>query len=184
MNVMVSKLLTTYMRLSIEGPLPHPFDVAVHGLPHGERHDPRTFQIQQWPYGQQQQPPRLATTLSFTQLCVFALMAGSVIGQEIFRQRALGQYPVMVFQPIFFAAYNTIATLVGLVLFKEIAGAGAIATFFSVFAVGLGLIVYGSRFLKSPGSAADGPGLPTAYPRRSTTFHSALSFSKWRKKDL
>ncbi|KAJ1728153.1 hypothetical protein LPJ61_004185, partial [Coemansia biformis] len=85
-----------------------------------------------------------------------AVMAASIVGQESFRQQALGRYSVMRFQPVFFATFNVVATLSGLLLFRELDGWTHAATFFAVFATGISLIIYGSRFLQ-PARAVELP---------------------------
>ncbi|KAJ2899446.1 hypothetical protein IWW38_000967 [Coemansia aciculifera] len=126
MNVMASKLLTMFMRLRLTTTatfLPNPADIVFYGA------------------------NTSGSGLSLAQVAAGAVMALSIAGQESFRQQALGRYPVMEFQPVFFATFNVIATLSGLVLFRELDGWFHATVFFAVFTVGIGLIVYGSRFL-------------------------------------
>ncbi|KAJ2299148.1 hypothetical protein IWW54_006528 [Coemansia sp. RSA 2705] len=136
MSVMVSKLMTMYLRLRLAfAALPNPADVAVYGA--GAAVGARAVTL-----------PRVLLVLA---MCV------SVVGQESFRQQALGRYPVMQFQPVFFAAYNVVATLTGLVLFRELRGWAHALVFFSAFSLGIALIAYGSRFLQKARSV----GLPS-----------------------
>ncbi|KAJ1740467.1 hypothetical protein LPJ79_004050 [Coemansia sp. RSA 1821] len=127
MNVMVSKIMTMYLRLKmVFSAMPNPADLVVYGVSGATG----------------------SSMLSLPQILVGAVMAGSVIGQESFRQQALGRYPVMQFQPVFFATYNVVATLSGLLLFKELSGWFQGLVFFAMFSVGIALILYGSRFLQ------------------------------------
>ncbi|KAJ2480052.1 hypothetical protein IWW56_002693 [Coemansia sp. RSA 2131] len=127
MNVMVSKIMTMYVRLKLAfSGLPNPADIIVYGAVGAMG----------------------SATVTLPRALVAVVMGVSVIGQESFRQQALGKYPVMQFQPVFFATYNVVATLSGLLLFKELDGWMHALTFFSVFSVGIGLILYGSRFLQ------------------------------------
>ncbi|KAJ2821287.1 hypothetical protein GGI24_004255 [Coemansia furcata] len=131
MNVMASKLLTMFMRLKLTANamavLPNPADIVF--------------------YGAKAASSSGSSGLSSAQVMAGIVMALSIAGQESFRQQALGRYPVMEFQPVFFATFNVIATLSGLVLFRELDGWLHGAVFFSAFALGIGLIAYGSRFL-------------------------------------
>ncbi|KAJ2850545.1 hypothetical protein IWW36_001795 [Coemansia brasiliensis] len=128
MNVMVSKIMTMYLRLKmVFSAMPNPADLVVYGVSGAASS---------------------TSMLSLPQVLVGVVMAGSVIGQESFRQQALGKYPVMQFQPVFFATYNVVATLSGLLLFKELDGWFQALVFFAMFSVGIALILYGSRFLQ------------------------------------
>ncbi|KAJ2348528.1 hypothetical protein GGF43_004552, partial [Coemansia sp. RSA 2618] len=128
MNVMVSKIMTMYVRLKLAfSALPNPADIVV--------------------YGAASAYSASTSTVTLPQVLVAVVMGVSVVGQESFRQQALGKYPVMQFQPVFFATYNVVATLSGLLLFKELDGWLHALSFFSVFSVGIALILYGSRFL-------------------------------------
>ncbi|KAJ2644803.1 hypothetical protein GGF44_000405 [Coemansia sp. RSA 1694] len=137
MNVMASKLLTMFMRLCLTtattvgaaAMLPNPADIVFYGATTATSSS------------------NSGSGVSGAQVVAGAVMALSIAGQESFRQQALGRYPVMEFQPVFFATFNVIATLSGLVLFRELDGWLHAAVFFSVFALGIGLIGYGSRFL-------------------------------------
>ncbi|KAJ2453017.1 hypothetical protein EV183_002526 [Coemansia sp. RSA 2336] len=127
MNVMVSKIMTMYLRLKmVFSAMPNPADLVIYGVSGATS----------------------SSMLSLPQILVGVVMAGSVIGQESFRQQALGRYPVMQFQPVFFATYNVVATLSGLLLFKELSGWFQALVFFAMFSVGIALILYGSRFLQ------------------------------------
>ncbi|KAJ2630379.1 hypothetical protein IW137_005005 [Coemansia sp. RSA 1287] len=127
MNVMVSKIMTMYVRLKMAfAGLPNPADIVVYGAVGAMS----------------------SATVTLPRALVALVMGVSVIGQESFRQQALGKYPVMQFQPVFFATYNVVATLSGLLLFKELDGWMHALVFFSVFSIGIGLILYGSRFLQ------------------------------------
>ncbi|KAJ2799862.1 hypothetical protein H4R21_003402 [Coemansia helicoidea] len=131
MNVMASKLLTTYARLRMTfAAVPNPADVAFYGAA-----------------GALQARPVLLF-LTAPQAAAAAAMAASIVGQESFRQQALGRYPVMRFQPVFFATFNVVATLSGLLLFRELDGWAHALEFFAAFAAGIALILYGSRFLQ------------------------------------
>ncbi|KAJ1820426.1 hypothetical protein GGH91_001195 [Coemansia sp. RSA 2671] len=130
MNVMASKLLTMFMRLRLTAnaaaaPLPNPADIVFYGA----------------------KAASSSSGLSGAQVVAGVVMGLSIAGQESFRQQALGRYPVMEFQPVFFATFNVIATLSGLLLFRELDGWLHGAVFFGAFALGIGLIAYGSRFL-------------------------------------
>ncbi|KAJ2493537.1 hypothetical protein IWW37_000403 [Coemansia sp. RSA 2050] len=133
MNVMASKLLTMFMRLrltasAMAAPLPNPADIVFYGA-------------------RAAASSGSSSGLSSAQVVAGAIMGLSIAGQESFRQQALGRYPVMEFQPVFFATFNVIATLSGLALFRELDGWLHGAVFFGAFALGIGLIAYGSRFL-------------------------------------
>ncbi|KAI8324408.1 hypothetical protein GQ54DRAFT_256571 [Martensiomyces pterosporus] len=131
MNVMVSKILTTFMRLKLAfSSIPNPADIVFYGATDAA-------QAQPWLH--------LATG---PQVLAAIVMAVSIIGQESFRQQALGKYSVMEFQPVFFATFNVVATLSGLLLFKELDGWGHAVVFFAVFFAGISLILYGSKFLQ------------------------------------
>ncbi|KAJ2054208.1 hypothetical protein H4S04_000143 [Coemansia sp. S16] len=134
MNVMASKLLTMFMRLrlttsSAMAVLPNPADIVFYGAKEAASSSGS------------------GGGLSLAQAVAAIVMGLSIAGQESFRQQALGRYPVMEFQPVFFATFNVIATLSGLVLFRELDGWLHGAVFFSAFTVGIGLIAYGSRYL-------------------------------------
>ncbi|KAJ2062869.1 hypothetical protein GGI17_002154 [Coemansia sp. S146] len=136
MNVMASKLLTMFMRLKLEANamaavLPNPADIVFYGAKVAASGSSSSS----------------SSGLSLAQVVAGLVMGLSIAGQESFRQQALGRYPVMEFQPVFFATFNVIATLSGLVLFRELDGWLHGAVFFSAFAAGIGLIAYGSRFL-------------------------------------
>ncbi|KAJ2860074.1 hypothetical protein GGH94_005734 [Coemansia aciculifera] len=135
MNVMASKLLTMFMRLKLTATamavLPNPADIVFYGAKAAAAAAASSS----------------SSGLSLAQVVAGLVMGLSIAGQESFRQQALGRYPVMEFQPVFFATFNVIATLSGLVLFRELDGWLHGAVFFSAFAVGIGLIAYGSRFL-------------------------------------
>ncbi|KAJ2255427.1 hypothetical protein GGI13_001627 [Coemansia sp. RSA 455] len=133
MNVMASKLLTMFMRLRLTTAsamtvLPNPADIVFYGAKEAASSSG-------------------SGGLSLAQAVAAIIMGLSIAGQESFRQQALGRYPVMEFQPVFFATFNVIATLSGLVLFRELDGWLHGVVFFSAFAVGIGLIAYGSRYL-------------------------------------
>ncbi|KAJ2549654.1 hypothetical protein EV175_004365 [Coemansia sp. RSA 1933] len=131
MNVMVSKILTMFVRLKMTFPaIPNPADLVFYGPM--QAHHTRTFVL----------------SLTGPQILAGVVMGLSIAGQESFRQQALGRFSVMQFQPVFFATYNVVATLSGLFLFKELDGAAHAVLFFSVFSVGIALILYGSRFLQ------------------------------------
>ncbi|KAJ2696090.1 hypothetical protein H4R19_005778 [Coemansia spiralis] len=131
MNVMASKLLTTYARLKMTfAAVPNPADIAFYGA-----------------MGAAQARPVLLF-LTVPQAVAAVVMAASIIGQESFRQQALGRYPVMRFQPVFFATFNIVATLSGLLLFRELDGWAHAMVFFAAFIAGISLILYGSRFLQ------------------------------------
>ncbi|KAJ2785729.1 hypothetical protein GGI15_001821 [Coemansia interrupta] len=131
MNVMASKMLTMFVRLKLAFTgIPNPADVAFYGATGAATARP------------------LVLGLTLPQVLAAACMALSVVGQESFRQQALGRYSAMEFQPVFFATYNVVATLTGLLLFRELDGLAHAAVFFSVFALGIGMVVYGSRFLQ------------------------------------
>ncbi|KAJ2779807.1 hypothetical protein H4R18_003802 [Coemansia javaensis] len=131
MNVMASKLLTTFGRLRLSyAAVPNPADVAFYGAA-----------------GAAQARPVLLS-LTLPQLAAGAALAASIVGQESFRQQALGRFPVMRFQPVFFATFNVVATLAGLLLFRELDGWAHGLLFAAVFTVGISLILYGSRFLQ------------------------------------
>ncbi|KAJ2789895.1 hypothetical protein H4R20_007100 [Coemansia guatemalensis] len=131
MNVMAAKLLTTYLRLRMVFPaLLNPADVAVYGA-----------------LGAAQARP-LVASVTVPQVAAAIVAVGSVVGQEAFRQQALGRFPPTQFQPVFFATYNVVATLASLVLFRELDGWTHALVFFSAFFVGIALIVYGARFLQ------------------------------------
>ncbi|KAJ2743235.1 hypothetical protein GGI20_003893 [Coemansia sp. BCRC 34301] len=135
MNVMASKLLTMFLRLKLAAGggggggsfLPNPADIVF--------------------YGAKAAAASSSGVVSGAQVIAGVVMGLSIAGQESFRQQALGRYPVMEFQPVFFATFNVIATLSGLALFRELSGWLDALVFFSVFAVGIGLIAYGSRYL-------------------------------------
>ncbi|KAJ2695567.1 hypothetical protein GGH99_000069 [Coemansia sp. RSA 1285] len=131
MNVMVSKILTTFMRLKLTfSAIPNPADIVFYGATQAAHARP------------------LVLFLTGPQILAAIVMALSIVGQESFRQQALGRYSVMQFQPVFFATYNVVATLSGLLLFKELDGTAHALLFFSVFSLGIALILYGSRFLQ------------------------------------
>ncbi|KAJ2076631.1 hypothetical protein H4R24_005589 [Coemansia sp. RSA 988] len=131
MNVMAAKLLTTYVRLRMAFPtLLNPADVAVYGA-----------------VGAAQARP-LVASVTVPQAVAAIVAVGSVVGQEAFRQQALGRFSPTQFQPVFFATYNVVATLASLVLFRELDGWTHALIFFSAFLVGIALIVYGARFLQ------------------------------------
>ncbi|KAJ1721360.1 hypothetical protein LPJ53_004113 [Coemansia erecta] len=131
MNVMASKMLTMFVRLRLAfSGIPNPADVAFYGASGAATARP------------------LVLGLTLPQVLAATCMALSIVGQESFRQQALGSYSAMEFQPVFFATYNVVATLAGLVLFRELDGWAHAALFFSVFAAGIALVVYGSRFLQ------------------------------------
>ncbi|KAJ2378064.1 hypothetical protein IW150_001013 [Coemansia sp. RSA 2607] len=131
MNVMASKMLTMFVRLKLAfSGILNPADVAFYGASGAAVARP------------------LLLGLTLPQMIAAACLALSVVGQESFRQQALGSYSAMEFQPVFFATYNVVATLTGLVLFRELDGLAHAAVFFSVFAIGIALVVYGSRFLQ------------------------------------
>ncbi|KAJ1898284.1 hypothetical protein LPJ66_002852 [Kickxella alabastrina] len=131
LNVMASKMLTMFVRLRLAfGGIANPADIAFYGATGAAEAKPLVF--------------------AFTgpQILAAVCLALSIVGQESFRQQALGRYPVMEFQPVFFATFNVVATLAGLLLFRELDGWAHAAVFFSVFFAGIALIVYGSRFLQ------------------------------------
>ncbi|KAJ2662134.1 hypothetical protein IWW48_002030 [Coemansia sp. RSA 1200] len=131
MNVMVSKILTTFVRLKLTfSAIPNPADIVFYGATQAAHARP------------------LVLFLTGPQILAAVVMALSIVGQESFRQQALGRYSVMQFQPVFFATYNVVATLSGLLLFKELDGTAHALLFFSVFSLGIALILYGSRFLQ------------------------------------
>ncbi|KAI9506371.1 hypothetical protein GGI25_006112 [Coemansia spiralis] len=131
MNVMVSKILTMFMRLKLTfSAIPNPADIIFYGATQAPQAKP------------------LLLYLTGPQILAAVVMGLSIIGQESFRQQALGKYSVMQFQPVFFATYNIVATLSGLLLFKELDGLAHALLFFSVFSVGIVLILYGSKFLQ------------------------------------
>ncbi|KAJ1662069.1 hypothetical protein IW140_005701 [Coemansia sp. RSA 1813] len=131
MNVMVSKILTTFMRLKMTfSAIPNPADIVFYGAMQAQLARP------------------LVLFLTGPQILAGVVMGISIVGQESFRQQALGRYSVMQFQPVFFATFNVVATLAGLFLFKELDGLAHAVLFFSVFSVGIALILYGSRFLQ------------------------------------
>ncbi|KAJ2158951.1 hypothetical protein GGF46_003390 [Coemansia sp. RSA 552] len=129
MNVMVAKLLTMHMRLGVAG-VPGPADVAMYGAQVAMRGTRRIL------------------GLTLPQILTLLVMGLSVVGQETMRQKALGKYPVLQFQPVFFATYNVVATLGGLILFRELQGWLHALVFSVVFMVGIGMVVYGSRYLQ------------------------------------
>ncbi|KAJ2698372.1 hypothetical protein FB645_005651 [Coemansia sp. IMI 203386] len=131
MNVMASKMLTMFVRLKIAfSGIPNPADIAFYGATQAEDTKPVVW------------------FLTMPQIIAAVCMGLSIVGQESFRQQALGRYPVMQFQPVFFATFNVVATLAGLLLFRELDGWAHAALFFSVFFAGIGVIAYGSKFLQ------------------------------------
>lgn len=131
MNVMVSKIFTMFMRLKMSfSAMPNPADIVFYGAASAYTARPLLF------------------FLTGPQIIAAVVMVLSIVGQESFRQQALGKYPVMQFQPVFFATYNVVATLSGLLLFKELDGWMHAVVFFSAFIIGIGFILYGSRFLQ------------------------------------
>ncbi|KAJ1958094.1 hypothetical protein GGI12_004828 [Dipsacomyces acuminosporus] len=131
MNVMVSKILTTFMRLKLAfSSIPNPADIVFYGATDASQASSALYFV------------------TGPQILAAIVMVASIIGQESFRQQALGKYPVMEFQPVFFATFNVVATLSGLLLFKELDGWGHAFVFFAVFIAGISLILYGSKFLQ------------------------------------
>ncbi|KAJ2863961.1 hypothetical protein GGI22_001828 [Coemansia erecta] len=131
MNVMVSKILTMFVRLKMTfSAIPNPADLVFYGAMQAHQARP------------------LVLFLTGPQILAGVVMGISIVGQESFRQQALGRFSVMQFQPVFFATYNVIATLSGLLLFKELDGPAHAVLFFSVFSAGIALILYGSKFLQ------------------------------------
>ncbi|KAJ2002352.1 hypothetical protein GGI04_003373 [Coemansia thaxteri] len=137
MNVMASKLLTTFLRLRLAWPaLANPADLIFHGAHSTTSHG-----------------------VSLAQVVAGVAMATSIAGQESFRQQALGRYSVMEFQPVFFATFNVVATLASLLLFRELDSWQHATVFFAVFTCGTAVIIYGARFL--PRSRGAVVGLPS-----------------------
>ncbi|KAJ1938694.1 hypothetical protein FBU59_004361 [Linderina macrospora] len=137
MNVMVSKILTMFMRLRLSySAIPNPADIVFYGAVEAAKVRPAIL------------------FLTGPQVLAAIVMVASIVGQESFRQQALGRYPVMEFQPVFFATFNVVATLSGLLLFKELDGWMHGLVFFSAFFVGIGFILYGSKFLQKAKSVS------------------------------
>ncbi|KAJ1645706.1 hypothetical protein J3B02_000201 [Coemansia erecta] len=131
MNVMASKMLTMFVRLKMAfAGIPNPADIAFYGAIGAEMARPAVW------------------FLTVPQIIAALGMGLSIVGQESFRQQALGRYPVMQFQPVFFATFNVVATLASLLLFRELDGWAHAVLFFAVFFTGIAVIVYGSRFLQ------------------------------------
>ncbi|KAJ1879500.1 hypothetical protein LPJ57_002804 [Coemansia sp. RSA 486] len=117
------------LKMAFSG-IPNPADIAFYGATQAEDAKPVVW------------------FLTMPQIIAAVCMGLSIVGQESFRQQALGRYPVMQFQPVFFATFNVVATLAGLLLFRELDGWAHAALFFSVFFAGIGVIAYGSKFLQ------------------------------------
>ncbi|ORX66713.1 hypothetical protein DL89DRAFT_295103 [Linderina pennispora] len=128
MNVMVSKILTMFMRLRLSySSIPNPADIVFYGAVEAAKVRPALL------------------FLTGPQVLAAIVMVASIIGQDI---------PVMEFQPVFFATFNVVATLSGLLLFKELDGWMHGLVFFSAFFVGIGFILYGSKFLQKARSVS------------------------------
>jgi hypothetical protein len=89
-----------------------------------------------------------AYTPEAAQAALFILLitlVGSIIGQEVFKQQALSRFPVSQFQPLFYAAYNSIAVLSSVFAFQELPPVAASWLWFITwFTVGMAVITRGS----------------------------------------
>lgn len=72
-------------------------------------------------------------------------LVGSVVGQEVFKQQALSRFPVSLFQPLFYAAYNSVAVLSSVFAFQELPPTAASWLWFiGWFALAMTIISRGS----------------------------------------
>ncbi|KAI8868319.1 hypothetical protein GQ42DRAFT_113491, partial [Ramicandelaber brevisporus] len=145
LNVSASKMITTYLRLAGTH---NESSVSSQSSPDGDigALGAIAFKIHHASY------PQLVYAVA-----AVLVLAISITGQETFRQRALGKYPVLEFQPLFFAVFNTSAVAIGVYLFRELHTLRECVTFGSFFAIGLWLVVYGSRFLPAEADSAQLP---------------------------
>ncbi|KAJ1962978.1 hypothetical protein H4R35_007299 [Dimargaris xerosporica] len=147
-NVMASKVITTYLRLLAAGPVgasatvranPSVYLSAVPGVAMLADFTSSLYYTELAP----------GVPLFAWSTCGMGLVLGaSIVGQEVFKQRALSRYPLLQVQPLFFAIFNVAAVLLGLVLFREVHGAWALARFGVFFGLGIFVILQGSCYLQ------------------------------------
>ncbi|KAJ1978237.1 hypothetical protein H4R34_003278 [Dimargaris verticillata] len=147
-NVMASKVITTYLRLLAASPVsgsasarpdPSAFLSAVPGVTILADFASNLYYTELAPG---------VPLFAWSTCCMGLVLGASIVGQEVFKQRALSRYPLLQVQPLFFAIFNVAAVLLGLVLFREVHGAWALARFGAFFGLGMFVILQGSRYLQ------------------------------------
>ncbi|KNC97372.1 uncharacterized protein SPPG_07299 [Spizellomyces punctatus DAOM BR117] len=106
-------------------------------------------------------------------LAMILVIGMSVMGLELFRQRALTHYPVSRFQPMLFATFNGCAVMSNVLLFHEIPTISGLIQFFAIFGVGMTVILMGLR------TAQQSDGSTSLAPAGSFNAHASPNRLRW-----
>ncbi|KAJ3195085.1 adenylate kinase [Irineochytrium annulatum] len=117
-------------------------------------------------YESMQKESASATDIIPSLIVLVVMVAGSIVGQEVFKQEALTRYAVSTFQPVLFAGFNTAVVLSNIILFREIATFGELLFFTLVFGISISVALIGSRMSNRPAMLTP-PQLPAASDKTS-----------------